>query len=77
MATKLGRMMTYLNYLLPIKSNDLQSRDFVRPRDKIKHCISYYHNVFGHKQWQDDDLPLITSSIRSHDHITTWSYEIT
>ena len=101
MATKLGRMVIYLERLLPIKSHDhiitwswkitwetknisllpqclwaqnlagwwltlrssypcyftLWSSGIGKLRDKLKSLYLHYHNVFGHKTWQDGDLP--------------------
>ena len=36
----------------------------------------HYHNIYGHKIWQDDNLHRVTSTIKSHDHIITWSCKI-
>ena len=42
MATKLGRMVTYLDGLLSIKSHNFRSHGLVRSRDKLK---SFYLNT--------------------------------
>ena len=58
MGTKYVRMVTYLDYLLPIKSKmTIQSRGFVRSCDKLKTLYLHSHSARGHKNWQKDDLP--------------------
>ena len=59
MATKLGRMVTYLDNLdnlLPIKSNNLIITWICETRDKLKTFYLHYHNAYDHKTWQGDDL---------------------
>ena len=38
------------------------SRGFVRSYDKLKNLYLHNHNAYGHKMWQDDDLPWVTST---------------
>ena len=55
MATKLGRMVTYFDYLLPIKSNNHIITRFCETIGQPK-TYSHYHNANGHKTWQDAEL---------------------
>ena len=48
----------------------MQSRGFVRSRDKTKIFYLQCYNAHDHRAWQDDDLPLPR---KSHEHIITWS----
>ena len=51
MATKLGRMVTYLDDLLPIKSHDpLITQSF----EIILSLYLHYHSAYGQQTWQDD-----------------------
>ena len=34
----------------------------VKARDNLKLLYLPYHSIYGHKTWQDDDLPLLTST---------------
>ena len=52
MATKLGRMVTYLEGL-PIKSSAL---GVAKSRDKLKPLYLHYHSAYGSQAWQDADL---------------------
>ena len=45
------------------------SRDLVMLRDKLKPLYLHYHNIYGHKTWQDGDLPLVAST-----HKVKWPY---
>ena len=49
-ATKLGKVETYLEGLLPIKLLDLSSSD------KLKPLYLHYQSVYGPQTWQDGDL---------------------
>ena len=42
MATKLGRMVTHLDGLLPLKS---------RSRDDLKPLYLHYHSAYGNETW--------------------------
>ena len=78
MATKLGRMVTYLDYLLPTKSNDhiitcfceitWQTNTILSP---LPQCLWPYNlgRMMTYLVWL---LP-----IKSHDNIITWSCKIT
>ena len=57
MATKLGRMLTYFNGLLPTKSDVLSSCGRVWSRDKLESLYLCYQSVYGHETWQDGNLP--------------------
>ena len=47
----------------------IESYGFVSSRDKLETFYFYYHNAYGHKTWQDDDLSWVTST-----HKVTWPY---
>ena len=55
MATKPGRMLTYLDRLLPIKTWCF-TRGRARSRDMSSLYINF-HRACGHQTWQDDNLP--------------------
>ena len=74
-ATKLGRMLTYLNGLLPTKSDVLWSCGRVWSRDKLESLYLCYQSVYGHETWQDGNLPFLPMIL--HDPLFTWSCEIT
>ena len=56
-ATKLGRMETYRDGLLPITSHDSLIRGLVRSGDTLKPLCLHYHSTYGHQTWQCGDLP--------------------
>ena len=56
MATKLGRMVTYLDGLLLIKACDPISPDLARSNDKLKLLYLQRHSAYGHQTGQDGDL---------------------
>ena len=60
MATKLGRMLTYFNGLLPTKSDVLWSCGRVWSRDKLESLYLCYQSVYGHETWQDGNLPYLS-----------------
>ena len=53
MVTKLGRMVTYLEELLPTSHMTLWSRGPPRLRGKLKSSYLHYLSVYGHQTWQD------------------------
>ena len=56
MAIQLGRMVTYLDGLLPPNSHDpLISYGLARLHDKLKPYLSY-HNTYAHKTSQNGHL---------------------
>ena len=55
MASKLDRMVTYLDCLLPIKSVTISSRCFAKSRDELRTYL-HYHKAYDQKSWQDNDL---------------------
>ena len=57
MAIKLGRMITYPDELLSIKSLTFWSRCLVRSHDRLNWLYLHYHSVCGHHMWQDGNLP--------------------
>ena len=42
---------------------DVPMIGLVKSSDKLKLCL-HYHNAYGHKTWQDDDLPNVTSNLK-------------
>ena len=71
MATKLGRILAYLDGLLPIKSHD--------PLIFQDHVTKYlhYHNAYGHQTWQDGDLLLEAANNKvteRSDHVVVQSH---
>ena len=71
MTTKRGRMVTYLEELIAIKS--LKHFNFVRSRDKLKPLYLHYKSTSCHQTWCEGDIPgeapnnkvtLITSSCK-------------
>ena len=58
MATKLGRMLIYLEQFTPVKlQTKVWSRGFVRSRDKLKPLYPHYHGACDHQTLPDGDLP--------------------
>ena len=56
MATELGRMVTYLDGLLPIKTHYRLITWSWRPCDKLKLYL-HYHSAYDHQTGQDGNLP--------------------
>ena len=52
MATKLGRITTYLDGVPSIKTHNLWSHDLVTSRDKFKLLYLQYHSPYGYQAWQ-------------------------
>ena len=46
---KLGKIVTYLDELLPKKSLDLLISDLVKYCDKPNTLYLYYHSAYGHQ----------------------------
>ena len=65
MATKRS-MLTYHEGLPPIIYTP---PCLVRSHDKLKTLYLHYYNAYGHKTWQDDVLPWVTST-----HKVTWPF---
>ena len=65
LATKLGRMMTFLEGLLPKNDMAFESCNL----ENIFELKTYlhYNNAYGHHSWQDGDLPWRTPTIKSQD----------
>ena len=59
MATKSGRMVAYLDWLLSTKSHDFSfsSRDLMRSCDKIEPLYLHYHIAYGHRTLEDGTFP--------------------
>ena len=57
MATKIGRLVSYHDWLLPIMLLHLWLRGIPRSRDKLKSLYIHYNNTYAHNTWQDDELP--------------------
>ena len=71
MATKLGRVMKYVEGLLTIKScNALINMIFWRLCNKQKPLHLYYQRVHCHQTWQDGNLPW-----RTRTHNVTWLFD--
>ena len=49
----------------------------MKSREKLKRLCLHYHNANGHKTRKDGDLPWVTPTIISHEHIITLSCNIT
>ena len=48
MTTKLGRMVTYIERLQPIKSHDLESDGLTRFRDNLNNLYLHFHKIYSH-----------------------------
>ena len=71
MATKLGRVMKYVEGLLTIKScNALINMIFWGLCNKQKPLHLYYQRVHCHQTWQDGNLPW-----RTRTHNVTWLFD--
>ena len=58
MATQLGRMVTYLEELLTIQSNNaLIAWSFSKSRDKQKLLYLHYKKTYGYQTWQNGNVP--------------------
>ena len=71
MATKHGRMVTYLEQLLPIKLGGL-----ARSRDKVK-SLFHNHNTYDYQTWQGWDCKEKLPSKKSQGSLITWSWNVT
>ena len=49
MVTKLSRMLTFFDWVLPIKSEGPLSCGFSISRDKLKQLYLYYYRAYGHQ----------------------------
>ena len=70
MTTKRGRMVTYLEELIAIKS--LKHFNFVRSRDKLKPLYLHYKSTSCHQTWCEGDIPGEAPNnkvIQSFDHV--------
>ena len=54
MNIRLGRLVTYLDWVLPINSHDLL---IARSRDKLKSLYFHYQSAYGCQTWHDSNLP--------------------
>ena len=70
MATRLGRMVTYLEDFQSIKSHTW-NRGLARSRKKIKPLCLQYHHTYGHQTWQNDDLPCVAPYFKNYSNF--WS----
>ena len=52
------------------------SRGIAKSRDTLKSLYLHYHNFYDHKMCQDDGLPWVTATQKSHDHSITWEIKI-
>ena len=52
-------------------------RGLARWRDKQKPLYLYYHSVYGHQTWQDDNVSWGAPTYKSHFSSITWSFKIT
>ena len=57
MVTKRGCMVTYIEELQTIKSNNALIAWFARSHDKVKLLYLHYHSAHGYPVWKDGDLP--------------------
>ena len=62
MATRLGRAITYIGGLLPIKLFDPAITWSCETRNNLKSLYLHYHSAFGHQTWQTGDLSWVASS---------------
>ena len=75
MATKLGRLVTYLKWLLPIKSYDSKSRGLVRSLVKLR--LHFSHTILmATKLDRMVTYYEILQLITYHDPSIPWSYEV-
>ena len=56
MVAKLGKMVTYLERFLPIKSQTISLCGLKRSRDKLNPLYIHYHNAYGSQTWQGGDI---------------------
>ena len=56
MTTKVGRMVTYFERLLIIKSFTLWPRGLATSCDILKLLYLHYHSVYGHQTCEDGDI---------------------
>ena len=56
MVTKLGKMVTYLDGLLPTKLQKPLTRGLARSLDKVKPLYLHCHSYYGYQTWQIGDL---------------------
>ena len=70
MATKLGRVGTYLEGLLPIKSYDSELHGFSKSCDKLRTLYCDYRNVYEHQTWQGDDIQ--SGDVGSFNVVVLW-----
>ena len=68
MASKLDRMVTYLDCLLSVKSNGSIITWFFEITWQTKTLYFHYHNDFGHKTWQVMTYLELLLPVKSHDH---------
>ena len=76
MTTKLARMATYLDGLLPIKSHHLWSH-IKRSHGKLKFVHLHYHDVYGQQTGQDGKLSWWTPFYKvtwPFDHVVFWDH---
>ena len=70
--TKLGMLMTYLERLLPIKSDDSLVSWFCKITWQVKNIsATFYKNIDGRQTWQGGDSPWGTPT-----KSVTWSYKL-
>ena len=53
MATKLGKVVTYLKIFNPLIHTTISTRGHVRSRDRLKKIYLHYHNTYGYQTWED------------------------
>ena len=68
MDIKTGRMVTYLERLLPTKSHDPSITCSSTSCDKLKPLYLHYNNAYRHQIWQD------VSYLQSY--LTFWSRDL-
>ena len=76
MVTALGRMVTYLEGLLPTKSHEPWSRVLTKLHDKIRPLYLHYYSVYRHQTWQDGDLTQRVPTHKVTKPLVTWVCKI-
>ena len=57
MTTKIGRGMTYHELVPPTNTHDSLIAGSCEIRGNLKALYLHYRKAYGHKTWQDGDLP--------------------
>ena len=70
LVTNLGRMVTHIDGLLPIKLLDRFIMGLARSHDKLKSLYLHNHSVYSHQTWKHGDL-----TYGAPCHKVTWSFD--